>query len=99
MFLHPVCFTVFFVCVPKMLPQFEEDIDHWENCYCVLMGQTLLCYRCQEDLESKHKPLLVIPITKVGSKYAVGKRHLQRWTNNDSLCYDYMSKPLECTNE
>ncbi|XP_047229379.1 rhotekin-like isoform X2 [Girardinichthys multiradiatus] len=42
----------------------EEDVDHWENFYCVLIGQTLLCYRCQEDLESEGKPLLVIPITK-----------------------------------
>ncbi|MED6282003.1 hypothetical protein CHARACLAT_027554, partial [Characodon lateralis] len=42
----------------------EEDVDHWENFYCVLTGQTLLCYQCQEDLKSEGKPLLVIPITK-----------------------------------
>ncbi|KAM4720243.1 rhotekin-like isoform 2-T2 [Anableps anableps] len=42
----------------------EEDVGHWENFYCVLVGQTLLCYQNQEDLESEKEPFLVIPITK-----------------------------------
>ncbi|XP_038160921.1 rhotekin-like isoform X3 [Cyprinodon tularosa] len=42
----------------------EKDKDSWENFYCVLSGQTLLCYQSREDLESEDEPVLVIPITK-----------------------------------
>ncbi|XP_029300800.1 rhotekin-like [Cottoperca gobio] len=41
-----------------------KDLNCWENAYSVLKGQSLLCYRSQEDLESKDTPLLVIPIKK-----------------------------------
>lgn len=52
------------------LIQLGEDLNCWENVYGVLRGQSLLCYQSQEDLESEDKPLLVIPIRKVGSKRA-----------------------------
>ncbi|XP_015798667.2 rhotekin [Nothobranchius furzeri] len=41
-----------------------EDLSQWQNHYCVLGRQTLLCYQSQEDLESEDKPSLVIPIRK-----------------------------------
>ncbi|XP_044000703.1 rhotekin-like isoform X3 [Gambusia affinis] len=59
---QPLCMTQ-----PAMRGQLKiklEDADHWGNFYCVLVGQTLLCYRSGEDLESEDEPLLVIPVTK-----------------------------------
>lgn len=50
------------------LTQPEEDSDDWEDFECVLRGQNLLCYQTQEELESEDKPLVVIPIRKVGLK-------------------------------
>ncbi|KAG8010546.1 Rhotekin, partial [Nibea albiflora] len=41
-----------------------EDLNCWQNVYGVLKGQSLLCYQCQEELESEDKPLLVIHIKK-----------------------------------
>lgn len=49
--------------------QLEEDFSGWENVYGVLRGQTLLCYQSEEDCGSDGKPLLKIPIKKVGSKH------------------------------
>ncbi|XP_071321467.1 rhotekin-like [Trachinotus anak] len=42
----------------------REDLNCSESVYGVLMGQGLLCYQSQEDLESEDKPLLVVPIKK-----------------------------------
>lgn len=50
------------------LTQPEEDSDDWEEFVCVLRGQHLLCYRTEEELASEDKPLVVIPIRKVGFK-------------------------------
>ncbi|XP_067339992.1 rhotekin-like isoform X2 [Channa argus] len=46
-----------------------EELNCWENVYGVLKGQRLFCYQCQEDPESEEKPLLVIPVKKVGLRY------------------------------
>ncbi|XP_054908291.1 rhotekin-like isoform X2 [Poeciliopsis prolifica] len=60
---QPLCMTQ-----PVMRGQLkiklEDDADRWGNFYCVLKGQTLLCYRSGEDSESEDEPLHVIPITK-----------------------------------
>ncbi|XP_027137775.1 rhotekin [Larimichthys crocea] len=41
-----------------------EDLNCWQNVYGVLKGQSLLCYQCQEELESEDEPLLVIHLKK-----------------------------------
>ncbi|TKS84837.1 Rhotekin [Collichthys lucidus] len=41
-----------------------EDLNCWRNVYGVLKGQSLLCYQCQEELESEDEPLLVIHLKK-----------------------------------
>ncbi|XP_035996330.1 rhotekin isoform X2 [Fundulus heteroclitus] len=56
----------------------EEDVDHWENFYCILMGRSLLCYRSQEDLEPQGEPSLVIPITKDTRVCISESDHVQR---------------------
>lgn len=48
------------------LIQLGEDLNCWQNVYGVLKGQSLLCYQCQEELESEDEPLLVIHLKKVG---------------------------------
>ncbi|CAJ1070399.1 rhotekin-like isoform X2 [Xyrichtys novacula] len=48
----------------KLKLKLEEDLNCWENVFCVLRGHSLLCYQSEEDLESEDEPLLVIPVKK-----------------------------------
>lgn len=93
-------FDVFFIlyhiiihCITSLpaLNQLGEGLNCWENVYGVLRGQSLLCYQSQEGLESEDKSLLVIPIKKVGSKWA--KSHEWR----DGLIYVFLSMLITIT--
>ncbi|XP_068430748.1 rhotekin-like [Clinocottus analis] len=59
---QPLCMTQ-----PVISGQLEvklgDDLESWGNVFCVLRGQSLLCYQSEEE-ESEDKPSLVIPIRK-----------------------------------
>ncbi|XP_058472537.1 rhotekin-like isoform X1 [Solea solea] len=60
---QPLCLT-HPVLSGQLTVQLEENLNCWENVHGVLRGQSLLCYKSQEDLESEDAPVLVIPIKK-----------------------------------
>lgn len=62
---------IFIRCVTSLpaLSQLGQGLNGWQSVYGVLRGQSLLCFQNEEALESEDKPLLVIPIKKVGPKW------------------------------